>query len=361
MVMEEMPRPRVTHVLLHGDYLSEGEVVTAGVPASLPPLPEGAPANRLGLARWLTDPANPLTSRVTVNRYWQMLFGVGLVRTADDFGSQGEPPTHPELLDWLATEFIARGWDVKAVLRQIVLSATYRQSSHVSREVRQRDPQNRLLARGPRFRLDAEIIRDNALAVSGLLHRRIGGPSVRPLQPAGLWEQVAVGGNYTSQTYVPSRGADLYRRGLYTYWKRSLPYPALTTFDAPTREACAAGRPRTNTPLQALVLLNDPAFVEAARGLARRTLSEGGPDDAGRMEFAFRLCAARRPTAREVDILTRFYRRQLALYRDDRAAATALVAAGESGRPAAVDAAGLAAWTAVGSLLLNLDETITKG
>jgi hypothetical protein len=395
MVMEEMAQPRVTRVFIRGDYLNEGEVVTPGAPDSLPPLPRGAPANRLGLARWLVDPGHPLTSRVAINRIWQMLFGNGIVKTGDDFGAQGEAPSHPELLDWLATEFIARGWDVKAMQKLIVLSATYRQSSHVTADLLERDPHNRLLARGARFRLDAETIRDNALAVSGLLCRKLGGPSVRPYQPAGLWEAVAVGGNYTSQTYVPSQGADLYRRGMYTYWKRSLPHPSLVAFDAPTRELCTAVRPRTNTPLQALVLMNDPTYVEAARALAQRVLEEGGPDLAGRLSYAFRRCTGRPPTSREVQVLTRVYHQHLGNYRQDVKAALALVRMGESGPPCSPlavrvdgptrgasrlpssplaervdsptpsasglqDVSELAAWTAVASLLLNLDETITR-
>jgi hypothetical protein len=361
LVMQEMPRPRVTRILARGDYQNGGEVVTAGVPASLPPLPRGAPANRLGLARWLTDPGHPLTARVAVNRYWQMYFGAGIVPTADDFGAQGEPPSHPELLDWLATEFIRRGWDVKAVQRLIVTSATYRQSAHVSPALREKDPHNRLLARGPRFRLEAEMVRDNALAVSGLLDHRLGGPSVRPYQPAGLWEQVALGGDYSSQTYVPSEGRDLYRRGIYTYWKRSLPHPSLATFDAPNREACTVTRPRTNTPLQALVLLNDPIYLEAARALAQRVLREAGTDPADRLRYAFRLCTGRAPEAREMRILTRVLGQQREHYRQHRQAAHNLVSVGASPRPADMDVAELAAWTAVGNLLLNLDETVTKG
>jgi hypothetical protein len=362
MVMEEIAQPRVTHVLLRGDYLNEGEVVTPGVPASLPALPQRAPANRLGLARWLTDLRHPLTSRVAVNRAWQTFFGTGIVKTADDFGAQGEPPSHPELLDWLAVEFVARGWDVKALHRLIVTSATYRQASHLSRELHEKDPENRLLARGPRFRLEAETIRDNALAVSGLLDRRVGGPSVRPYQPPGLWEQVAVGGDYSSQTYVPSKGKDLYRRGMYTYWKRSMPHPALVTFDAPNRESCIVTRPRTNTPLQALVLLNDPTFMEASRALAQRVLREQkGTNRDGRLRYAFRLCTGRLPEPAEQNVLRRVLDLQSNNYRRDRQAARDLVRVGESPRPAGLDAAELAAWTAVANLLLNLDETITRG
>ncbi len=357
LVMEERPGPATARVALRGDYLSEGEAVTPGVPTNLLPWPKGAPANRLGLARWLVDPANPLTARVAVNRVWQMHFGAGLVRTSDDFGTQGELPSHPELLDWLAAEFVASGWDVKALQRLIVTSATYRQSSRLTPELQERDPQNVLLARAPRLRLEAEHIRDNALTVSGLLHRRVGGPSVRPHQPAGLWEQVAVGGDYTSQTYVPSRGADLYRRGVYTYWKRSLPHPSLVAFDAPTREQCSTARPRTNTPLQSLVLLNDPGFVEAARALAHRVLAEGGADEAARLRHAFRLCTARDPDAHELGLLRLFHAEQQAHYRQHSAQAKAL----SSGEEApAQDVRELAAWTAVANLLLNLDETITR-
>jgi hypothetical protein len=360
MVMEEMPMARVTRIMLRGDYQNLGEVVAATVPASLPPLPASAPANRLGLARWLVDPGHPLTSRVAMNRIWQLVFGTGIVKTSDDFGAQGELPSHPELLDWLATEFVARGWDVKAMQRLIVLSATYRQSSHISPALREKDPHNRLLARGPRFRLDAEMIRDNALAVSGLLTRTLGGPSVRPYQPPGLWEQVAVGGPYSSQTYVQSKGEDLYRRGIYTYWKRSLPYPSLATFDAPTRETCTSSRSRTNTPLQALVLMNDPAFVEASRVLAQKILRQGGKSPAAQLEYAFRLCTARSLTMREKEILEGVYEGMLANYRKDRQAARELVQIGEAKLPADLDVSELAAWTALGSLLLNLDETVTK-
>jgi hypothetical protein len=360
LVMEEMPRPRETHVLIRGDYLSPGERVTAGVPASLPALPKGAPANRLGLARWLTDPGHPLTARVAVNRAWQTFFGAGIVKTGDDFGSQGDPPSHPALLDWLAVEFRAGGWDVKRLHKLIVMSATYRQSSHVSRELREKDPANRLLARGPRFRLDAETIRDNALAVSGLLDHRIGGPSVRPYQPPGLWEQVAVGGNYSSQTYVPSVGRDLYRRGLYTYVKRSMPHPSLTAFDAPNREACTVSRPRTTTPLQALVLLNDPAYLEAGRALAQRVLRNKELDTSGRLAFAFRLCTGRRPQRAELDVLARVLDQQLRGFRREQQAARDLVAVGAVPIPADVDAADLAAWTVLANLLLNLDEALTR-
>jgi hypothetical protein len=253
MVMADMPKPRETKMLLRGDFRKKGETVTAGVPVALRP-PTSQPTNRLGLAQWLTSRDHPLLARVTVNRYWQMYFGTGIVKTTEDFGSQGEWPSHPELLDWLASEFIRSGWDIKAMQKMIVMSATYRQSGRVSAELLHHDPYNRLLARGPRFRLYAEMIRDNALAVSGLLNRKLGGPSISPYEPPKLWDEIAFGGGFSAQTYVQSHGEDLYRRGLYIYAKRSMPHPSLITFDAPTREVCTVQRPVTNTPLQALLL-----------------------------------------------------------------------------------------------------------
>lgn len=360
MVMAEMERPRETHVLGRGDYRNLGEKVTPGVPAALPPMPAGAPANRLGLAQWLVDSSNPLTARVTVNRLWQMFFGTGLVKTAEDFGSQGEAPSHPELLDWLATEFIRTGWDVKAMVRLIVTSAAYRQSSRATPELIELDPENRLLARGPRFRLKAELIRDNALAISGLLNPAIGGPSVFPYQPPGIWEEVAYGDYFTAQTYTPSTGADLYRRSMYTFWKRTAPPPSLVTFDAPDREKCIARRARTNTPLQALVLLNDPTYVEAARAFAERLIREAGRDPARRIDHAFRLALARPASPRERQLLRNLAARQLAHYRGDPEAARKLLAVGESRPEPSLDAAELAAWTTVASVILNLDETISK-
>lgn len=360
MVMAEMEKPRETHVLGRGDYRNLGEKVTPGVPAALPPMPAGAPANRLGLAQWLVDPSNPLTARVAVNRLWQTFFGTGLVKTAEDFGSQGEAPSHPELLDWLATEFIRTGWDVKAMVRLIVTSAAYRQSSRATPELIELDPENRLLARGPRFRLKAELIRDNALAISGLLNPAIGGPSVFPYQPPGIWEEVAYGDYFTAQTYAPSTGADLYRRSMYTFWKRTAPPPSLVTFDAPDREKCIARRARTNTPLQALVLLNDPTYVEASRKLAERLIREAGRDPASRIDHAFRLALARPASPRERQLLRSLAARELAHYRTDREAAAKLLAVGESSYDHSLDAAELAAWTAVAGVILNLDETISK-
>jgi hypothetical protein len=363
MVMQEMPVARETFLLVRGQYDKHGEIVQPGVPVSLPPLPDGAPANRLGLAQWLVGPEQPLTARVIVNRYWQMLFGTGLVKTAEDFGSQGEPPSHPELLDWLAVEFRENGWNVKRLLRMMVTSAAYRQSSAVTPELLANDPENRWLARAGRLRLPAELIRDQALAAAGLLDDRIGGVSVSPYQPPGLWEELMSredGANWTAQTYVQSHGRDLYRRTMYTFWKRTSPPPTLATFDAPDRETCTVRRARTNTPLQALVLLNDPTYVEAARKLAERLMAQAGSTDE-RIALAFRLVLARRPKPNELAVLRKVYEGQLAVYRANRDAAVALLSVGESPRNETLDTAELAAWATVSSVLLNLDEAVTKG
>jgi len=355
MVMAEMEKPRETVVLARGDYRNRGEKVTPGVPAVLPPLPAGAAANRLTLARWLVSPENPLTARVAVNRFWQMYFGLGIVKTAEDFGSQGDPPSNPELLDWLATEFERTGWDVREVQRSIVTSATYRQSSAITPELLEKDPENRFLARGPRFRLPAEMIRDSALSVSGLLRERVGGASVYPNQPVGLWEAIAFGDGFSSQSYSPSTGDDLYRRSMYSFWKRTSPPPALIIFDAPDREKCTARRLLTNTPLQALALMNDPTYVEAARALAGRVIAEAdkGPD--ARIRYAFRLAVAREPRAEEIRILRDLEQKEIKQYRGDPEAAAKL--AKVSGK---MDPIEMAAWTIVASSILNLDEMITK-
>lgn len=358
LVMEELPQPRATFVLMRGAYDKPGDAVTAATPATLPALAADLPRNRLGLARWLVDPANPLTARVTVNRYWQSLFGVGLVKTAEDFGSQGEAPSHPELLDWLATEFVRTGWDVKATLRLLMTSATYRQSSRLTPALRERDPENRLLARGPRFRLSAEMIRDQALAASGLLVGKIGGPSVRPYHPPGLYEQVVAGSG--ANTYVLGKGDELHRRSLYTYWKRSVPNPAMLTFDAPFRETCTVRRPRTNTPLQALNLMNDPTYVEAARFLAQRIIRDGGTTPETRITRGYQLVLARSPRPAELTVLTAAYQRALADFRADQLAATGLLKVGEATTDPQLDPAELAALTTVASTILNLDETVTK-
>jgi hypothetical protein len=371
MVMMERGLPRDTFILARGDYRNKTEKVTPGVPAVLPPLPKDEKVNRLTLAKWLVDPTHPLTSRVAVNRFWQMYFGHGIVKTVEDFGVQGESPIHPELLDWLATEFMnptwrkngdpqSKGWDVKAMQRLIVTSATYRQSSRVTPELREKDPENRLLARGPRFRLSAEIIRDNALAVSGLLNDDIGGRSVLPYQPPGLWEEMAFGDGFSMQEYVQSHGKDLYRRSMYTFWKRTVPPAAMATFDAPDREKCVARRAVTNTPLQALITLNDPTYVEAARAMAQRTLREGGKNVSARIGYIFRLALARKPSRREARVILDLLSQQLINYRKDKKAATELLRVGESAADDKIDQAELAAWTMLASAILNLDETITK-
>ncbi|HVX59029.1 MAG TPA: DUF1553 domain-containing protein [Pirellulales bacterium] len=356
MVMQEMSTPRETHVLVRGQYDQPGETVASDVPACLPPLAAAAPRNRLGLAQWLVDPGHPLTARVAVNRLWQQFFGVGLVKTVNDFGSQGEPPSHPELLDWLAIEFVRSGWNVKVLQKRIVMSAAYRQSSRATAELIQRDPENRLLARGPRFRLPAELIRDQALAVSGLLTDKIGGPSVKPYQPEGLWEAVSYNGDYS---YEQDHGSALYRRSLYTYWKRQSPPPALLAFDAPTRETCVVQRSRTNTPLQALVLLNDTTYIEAARVLAQRALLHA-PGDEQRLRYAFRRATCRWPEADEAARLRELFKQERAAFAEHPKAADALLAVGEWPRDRSLDPLDHAAWTNVMCVLLNLDETVTR-
>jgi hypothetical protein len=355
MVMRENPVARETHVLIRGGYDRPGEKVSAGVPSVLPALPAGAPNNRLGFARWLVDPANPLTARVIVNRFWEMYFGTGLVKTLEDFGSQGEPPSNPELLDWLATEFIRSGWNVKAMQKTIVMSATYRQSSKVSPELLQRDPDNRLLSHGPRFRLPAEMLRDQALAVSGLLVEKIGGPSVKPYQPPGLWKELTGG-----EDYIPDKGDGLHRRSLYTFWKRTAPPPMMMNFDSSGRETCVVRELRTNTPLQSLDLMNDLTYLEAARGLARRMLKEGGQTDAERIAYGFQLATARPPKTQESEILLSSFHYYLDMFQSDPAAAAKLVSQSETGHGQDLNPSQLAAYATVGSMILNLDVTVTK-
>lgn len=361
MVMKDMDTPRETHVLGRGDYRNLGEKVNPDVPRFLPPLPKDAARNRLTLAKWLVEPENPLTARVAVNRYWSMYFGNGLVKTVEDFGSQGEAPSHPELLDWLATEFIRTGWDVKGMQRLIVTSAAYRQSSRSTPGLNERDPENRLLARGPRFRLPAEMIRDSALSASGLLDGKIGGPSVFPYNPKGVWEDIAYGDVYSAQVYpTDTTKDDLYRRSIYTFWKRTAPPPALNTFDAPDREKCTVRRVLTNTPLQALVLLNDPTYVESARVLAQRMMLEGGADASSRIRYGFRLVTGRMPDPKEMAILRTLAKREMAEYDTHPENAAKLLTVGEAKPDPKVDKAMLAAWTTVASSMLNLDEAITK-
>ncbi|MGC8668082.1 MAG: DUF1553 domain-containing protein [Chthonomonadales bacterium] len=360
MVMEEMTKPRDTFILVRGRYDQHGEKVTPGTPACLPPFPKELPLNRLGLAKWLVSPNFPLTARVAVNRFWQEYFGTGLVKTSENFGSQGERPSHPELLDWLATEFMRTGWDVKRMQKLIVTSATYRQSSHVTPALLSRDPENRLLARGPRFRLPAEFIRDQALFLAGLLVDKPGGPPVKPYQPAGLWEEISFKSGFTAQFYEQDHGEALYRRALYTFWKRTCPPPALQTFDAPEREFCVVRRSVTNTPLQALVLMNDPTYVEAARKLAERVIRSAPLYERDRVAYAYRLATCRNPKPAETDVLISVLHHQRDRFLRDRAAAKSLLSVGESTCDASIEPATLAAWTVVMSMILNLDETISK-
>jgi hypothetical protein len=397
MVMQDLPKPRDTHILIRGEYDKKGEKVAPGVPAIFPPLPAAPAPNRLTFAEWLVSPTHPLTARVAVNRFWQTYFGNGLVRTSENFGTQGERPSHPELLDYLAVLFASPastgsdreieggsdrgkglslrlsvspslrraregglGWDVKALVRLIVTSATYRQHSGASSELLARDPDNILLARGPRQRLPAEFIRDQALAVSGLLVEKIGGPSVKPYQPPGLWEEIAFGGNFTAQKYEQDHGEALYRRSIYTFWKRTCPPPSLQTFDAPEREFCIVRRSASNTPLQALVLMNDPTFVEASRHFAERIMTEVAATPKDRIRYACRLALSRQPTGAEIRVLLQVYDEQLAAFRKDEAAAKQLLSVGESKRNEKLNPAEHAAWTSVASVLFNMDEFITK-
>lgn len=352
LIMKELPKPRLTHVLERGDYRTPGEKVSPGTPAILPPLK--AARNRLDLAEWLVSPENPLTARVTVNRLWGELFGQGLVQTPEDFGIKGERPTHPELLDWLAVEF-RESWSMKQLIRTIVTSGTYRQSARVSSELLSRDDRNLLLARGPRFRLSAEGIRDNALAIAGLISLKQGGSPVRPYQPDGVW--VKVGGQ--RYEYVVSTGEDQYRRGLYVVLKRAAPYPSFMNFDATNRMACRVKRSRSNTPLQALTLLNDPVYVEAAKAFARRVLLEQAGSPADRLDYAFRVAVARRPKPAETAILKELFEAELDAMKKNPAQAKELV--GTFALPPKVSPAEFAAWYAVCTAILNLDETITKG
>ena len=359
MIMGDMGKMRATYLLERGHYEhpKKDEVIKPGVPAFLPSLPKDAPPNRLGLAQWLTRPDHPLTARVAVNRYWSLLFGKGLVTSVSDFGTQGEWPSHPELLDWLAVDFVKNGWDIKRTIKQMVMSATYRQTSKITPELIAQDPNNILLGRGPRFRLQGEFIRDNALAVSGLLVNKVGGPGVKPYQPPGLWNEVSLGGNVR---FKQDSGDGLFRRSMYTYWKRSAPAPSMTIFDAPTREKCMVERPRTNTPLQALVTLNDPQFLEASRHIAKRIMKDGGKTPRERVEYAYRLVTSRKPKPIVAQILVGAFNEELENYKNNNEAAGKILTVGATKRDESLNAPEHAAWTIVASIILNLDEVITR-
>ncbi len=355
MVMRESETPRETHILKRGAYDAPGERVDAAFPSALAPADAKPSPTRLDLARWLASRDNPLTARVFVNRLWQSLFGRGIVKTVEDFGSQGEWPTHPDLLDWLAVEFMDSGWDTKGIVKTIVMSGTYRQSSDLRDDLAERDPENMLLAHGPRVRLSAEAIRDQALYAAGLLEEKIGGPSVKPYQPAGLWEELSNAGAYQND-----HGGKLYRRSLYTFWKRTIAPPAMLTFDSSARETCVVRQTRTNTPLQALNLMNDVTYAEAARVMAERMIKEGGDDAAARLAYGFELATARKPKPAEARILENSLNRFLDRYQTAPEDAEKLVKVGEKPVDFDIDMSQLAAYTTVASLILNLDETITK-
>jgi len=361
LIYRERKDVRPAYLLKRGEYdRRDGEVgrVTSSV---LPPMPATLPRNRLGLAQWLVTPGHPLTARVAVNDLWQQFFGVGLVKTAEDFGAQGEPPSHPELLDWLAVQFVEDGWDVKKMVKRMVLSSTYRQSSRVTPERLAKDPGNRLLSRGPRHRLDAETLRDQALFVSGLMFEKLGGPGVKPPQPSGLWEAVGYTGSNTYRFMADVGHEKVHRRSLYTFWKRTAPPPTMSTFDAPSREACRVRRERTNTPLQALLLLNETQYVEAARALAERTMLQGGTTPEKRIAYLFRLATSRKPHAGEQATLLEAYRAHLAEFTKDVAGARKLIEVVETKPDATLNPSELAAWTMIANVVLNLDEVLTKG
>jgi len=357
-IMKEMDTPRDTYLLSRGAYdqPDDSEELDPAVPAALPPIEASLPRDRLGLARWLVSPKNPLTARVAVNRYWQMYFGTGLVKTPEDFGSQGAIPSHPKLLDWLASEFMASGWNIKAMQKRIVMSATYRQSSRVSKSLLEKDPENRLLARGPRFRLYGQALRDQALAISGLMSKQRGGPPVMPYQPEGLWDELDAKG----YKYIEGSGEDLYRRSMYTFWRRTVPPPSMMNFDNASREVCSVRLSSTNTPLQALNLMNDPQFVEAARVLAQRMIHEGGPSLSDQITFGHRIVLSRPPQSQTLEILRASYTDHLERYTQEPKNAQALVSIGASKPDENIKSPQLAAMTMVANVLLNLDETVTK-
>ncbi|NNM30029.1 MAG: DUF1553 domain-containing protein, partial [Akkermansiaceae bacterium] len=360
LVWKERAEPKPAYILERGEYDHKGEEVSRSLPEFLPPLPAGAPNDRLGLAQWLLDPAHPLFARVTVNRFWQQVFGTGIVKTAEDFGLQGEQPSHPELLDWLAVRYRELGWDTKELMKLLVTSATYRQDATVTAEKLARDPGNRLVARGPRFRLDAETLRDQALSVSGLLVEKLGGPGVKPPQPDGLWKTVGYSGSNTVKFTADTGPEKVHRRSIYTFWKRTAPPPQMSIADAPPRESCVVRRERTNTPLQALMFMNDPQYFETARHLAERALGHGSGDARERLGFLFECAVARPPQADELAILHETYLDHAREFAADPERARKTVTVGEFPPPEDLDPAELATWTMLASLVMNLDEFLNK-
>ena len=358
-IMQELPtdKQRKTHIMVRGSFLTPGDLVEPALLSAFNPPPDKTPSNRIAVAKWLTAPENPLTARVNVNRLWSQLFGAGLVITEEDFGTQGELPSHPELLDWLATEFVRNGWNMKALLKTIVMSNTYQQSSVTKPEHIQKDPRNQLLSRGPRYRLEAEMIRDQALLISGLLNQKIGGPSVYPVQPDGIWRAAFNG----QRTWATSKNADRYRRGLYTFWRRTVPYPSMATFDAPSREICTIRRINTNTPLQAMITLNDPVFIEISQALGRRIFKEGGKSPRSRIEYGLKLSLIRPAQAEQIEPLLKLYKSELKYYQSHPEEAAKLVENALNPLPAEYNKSELAAWTVIANVLLNMDGVLTKG
>ncbi|WP_420321327.1 PSD1 and planctomycete cytochrome C domain-containing protein [Flagellimonas sp.] len=361
MVMEDMQEPRATYVLNRGVYDQPTEQVFPGTPDAILPFPEEFPRNRLGLSQWLFHEKNPLTARVAVNRIWQRMFGKGLVESSYDFGNQGALPSHPELLDYLAIKFRTEGWDIKQMIKYMAMSATYQQSTKISDEMNEKDPENTYLARAPRLRLSAEMIRDQALKISGLLHTEVGGPSVKPYQPEGIWEETTGGGGGSTATYVLSSGKDLYRKSLYTFWKRTVPPPSMMTFDASSRDLCTVKRQETNTPLQALVLLNDPQLIEAARVLASKTMKNENEDVKGQISYIFQSATSRMPKEDELAILQEQYNASLEKIKLGEVAPDEYLTIGELGVTDELPADKLTALALTAQTILNLDETISRG
>ena len=359
MIMEDIEPPRDTYILTRGMYDAPTIKVNSGTPESILPFPDDYPRNRLGLAWWLTTSKNPLTSRVAVNRYWQLIFGHGIVSTPDDFGSQGSLPTHPLLLDWLAVEFMESGWDLKGLLKKMLMSSTYMQSSRIAPGALKKDYDNTYYSRNSNERLTAEMIRDHVLAISGLLNREIGGPPVKPYQPEGIWKAIA--NTIGEYKYRQSLGNQVYRKSLYTYWKRTIPPPSMITLDASTRDKCTVKRQATNTPLQSLVLLNDPQYVEASRILAEKMIKEGGSNVKDRIIFAFRLATSRKPNVRELGELVDLYDQQVQYYSQMPEASLELFSIGDSPVDSEIDNTALAACTIIASTIINLDETVRQG